>query len=262
MPSISSTADASAPELRDTSSPTPTREGGELREAAVALAERGFRVHPCGEDKRPLTRWSQTATNDPAAAAKLWTRQPDALIAVATGGGLVVVDDDRGLADPDPSLAGTLTSRTRSRGHHHWYTSTEDIGCSVGVVAPGIDIRARGGFVIAPPSRGWSWLDASAPIQPLPAVLLAAIQRHNNPVNGQRRGFEPRTHVPAGQRHGYLLSFAGFLVANELAETFEDVVAETMEHAAQVCEPPDSEQSRRRHVEGIARWVLRAEAGR
>jgi hypothetical protein len=229
-----------------------------VAEAAIEYGLRGYRVHPCRADKRPLTRWSQAATSDAKLIAAMWRRWPDALIGLRTGNGLVVVDDDRGLAEPDPSLATTLTAHTRSRGWHYFYTSAEPVACSVGVVAPGIDVRGENGYVIAPPSEGWSWINA-APVLELPEVIRVELQRHRTAASRPGGGFEPREFVPAGERHGYLLSFAGWLVANELAETYDDVVAETLDHAAMVCEPPDSDRSRRSHVEGIARWVLRAE---
>src|SRR4051794_33839499 len=205
-------------------------------EDALALAQRGFAVHPCRpEDKRPYTLWTKAATTTPAKVKAFWQRWPDALIAVVTGNGLVVVDDDRGGDVPDASLPATLTSRTRSRGFHHWYlTDARNVPCSVGQVALGVDIRADSGYCIAPPSPGWEWLDADAPLAKLPSVLLAAIlKRRSSPSNS----FEPRAHVAAGTRHDYLVRFAGFALSNELADNVADLTSETYHHALRVCDP-------------------------
>lgn len=225
-------------------------------EAAVGYATQGRRVHPCNDAKEPLTRWPVAASANPAVVAAYWKRWPDALIALCTGDGLVVVDDDRGLAEPDPWLAATLTSRTRSRGYHHFYRSTEDIGCSVGLVAPGVDIRGRGGYVIVPPSAGWEWIDADTPTAELPAEILTATQQHSGPGN-RKPAFEPRDYVPHGEVYHYLISFSGWLLHHELVDEAELVDAVT-EHALQVCQHPVDTVK----VERYARWVLARHRGR
>ena len=70
---------------------------GALKQAAISLAEAGFRVFRLRpKEKVPLAKgWQDQATDDPEAVARLWDARPQANIGVATGGGIVVVDVDR-----------------------------------------------------------------------------------------------------------------------------------------------------------------------
>ena len=65
----------------------------ELAAAALAYAERGWRVFPVRRDKTPLTRRGfKDATDDASVIRGWWKRWPDGGVAVATGSesGLVV----------------------------------------------------------------------------------------------------------------------------------------------------------------------------
>ena len=175
-----------------------------LADAALQYASAGLRVHPCRpEDKRPLTRWGTAATTEPAIIESWWQRWPDALVAVCTGDALlpgarrpapdsflVVVDVDPrsgGVLDEDLA-AHTLTADTRSGGWHHWCWSYERLGNAVGLL-PGVDIRGRGGYVIAPPSPGWSFRPGSPEvINYLPHPIAAAMQPQRRAAG---RSFEP-----------------------------------------------------------------------
>lgn len=251
----------------DHSQPMPahTTPLGGIVGAAQELGRRGFRVHPLKAKDQPYTRYSQTATSDPAEIARLFAPFPNALIAIATGNGLVVVDDDR-RQGRDESLAPTLVATTPKGGWHHYYRCSTPVRNSASKVAPGIDIRGEGGYVVAPPSEGreWWWgIDEGAPmgvcVSPLPGVLLAACLR-SAPSAGE---FEPRTHVPAGERHDYLVRFAGWALANELADDLVSLREVVTSHAFKVCEPwPCSEHAAvGLHLSDICRWVIARESG-
>lgn len=92
-------------------------------------------------------------------------------IALATGkpSGVFVVDVDvkgnkRGdislqkLEEQFGALPATMKSVTPSGGFHLFFKYPEggNVGCSVSKVAPGIDIRGDGGYVVLPPSPGYS----------------------------------------------------------------------------------------------------------
>lgn len=228
---------------------------------AQRLGERGFRVHPLKSKDQPYTKYSQTATYDPAAIAAWWMLFPRALIAVATGSGLVVVDDDRrnGL---DAQLAAdcALIATTPKGGFHYYFHCATPVRNSTSKLAPGVDVRGEGGYVVAPPSEGRAWhKDSGGELTTLPGVLLAACMR-SEPAAGT---FEPRQHVPAGERHDYLVRAAGWMLANEIADDLESLLAEVMAHASQVCAPwPASEMARVwTHVRGICKWVIAREDG-
>jgi hypothetical protein len=119
-----------------------------------------FPLKPC--QKLPATRRGlHDATGNAATLRRYFTGAHPYNIGIRTGvpSGVFVldVDGDRGL----DSLAGlverhgllppTLTSAT-SKGRHYWFRALDAIPCSASRIAPGIDIRGDGGYVVAPPS--------------------------------------------------------------------------------------------------------------
>lgn len=135
--------------------------------AALDYAARGWPVFPCEPDgKAPLgalvPHGVKNATTDPARITTWWTRRPDANVAIATGApALDVVDVDN---KPDGNgfvafnrlvRAGVLSgavylARTPSGGLHAGFPGT-DQGCGR-VGSHFIDFKARGGYIVAPPS--------------------------------------------------------------------------------------------------------------
>jgi hypothetical protein len=82
--------------------------------------------------------------------------------------GLVVVDLDvkKGVDGPGSwkrhcsghQLPATFHVHTPSGGWHTWYRDpASKYRNSAGEIAPGVDIRAVGGFVVAPSSPGYTW---------------------------------------------------------------------------------------------------------
>jgi hypothetical protein len=142
-------------------------------EAAVLLAEAGRRVLPLNpRTKAPLiTRGVHGATRDADVIQRWFTRQPEALVGLATGSGLAVIDvDPRHGGTVAPEWPATLTATTRSGGWHLYYRTMKPISNSAGKIAPGVDVRSDGGYVVAPPSPGWAWAN-EPPIAELPESL-------------------------------------------------------------------------------------------
>ena len=94
---------------------------------------------------------------------------PDMNVGIATGAsGLVVLDVD-GL-DGEASLVAllkdrvmpqTFTVRTRRGRHFYFAAPSSEVRCSAGVLGKGLDIRANGGYVVAPGS--WVAADKKGP---------------------------------------------------------------------------------------------------
>jgi hypothetical protein len=158
--------------------------------AALRWAARGKPVLPVSERKQPLTRHGLLdASTDPWAISEWWRRWPTANVAIRTGApsGLVVLDADAGQgADALHELERrhgqlpTTTSVATPRGGAHYYFRHpgEEIKTTAGVIAPGVDIRGDGGYVLVPPSAGasgrrYDW-DETAPPAPMPGWLVAA----------------------------------------------------------------------------------------
>ena len=148
----------------------PQREASRL-EHALAIAHKGWPVFPCQPlGKTPATAHGfHDASADPEQLRQWWTENPDYNIGIPTGkpSGLVVIDLDvshgnNGLEQWAKITAGhempeTFTVETPSGGRHLYYLlpdGWQPVGCSASKLAPGIDVRATGGYVIGAGSVG------------------------------------------------------------------------------------------------------------
>jgi hypothetical protein len=116
--------------------------------------------------KHPRTEHGHLdATTDPAQIRRWWSMWPDANIGIATGpSGLIVIDvddkDDRhgshdwcALIEELGRLDETMIIDTPSGGFHLYYRAAGlEIPSKNKVFGPGVDIKAQGGYVVAPPS--------------------------------------------------------------------------------------------------------------
>jgi Bifunctional DNA primase/polymerase, N-terminal len=151
---------------------------GALGRAAVFYAAHGWAVFPLvpGGKVPATTRGFHDATTDVERVATWWRLKPTANIGLATGGasGVDVIDLDgvEGVREwfghPDaerpPLLGRAMTPRP---GGWHLYVPASGRG-NRARMAPGIDYRGAGGYVVLPPS--WStersgryvWVDVPA----------------------------------------------------------------------------------------------------
>jgi hypothetical protein len=175
----------------------------DLLAAALAYAEQGIAVFPVrvvrvtsaqGDRKKvwPIGSWRNTSTTD-VEQIRAWFGQgalwADASLAIDCGkSGLVVVDADgaagveqlRQLADAGLPIGNGVN--TPGGGQHWYYRADPDHPVSIdssAKVAPGVDVRGAGGFVIAPPSADWrgayEWLDEPRHwdgLEPVPALII------------------------------------------------------------------------------------------
>lgn len=153
-------------------------------EAALAYARLGYAVFPCRPGGKPpaTPHGCKDATTDEACIRAWWDRQPDANIGLATTG-LLVVDidgaDNPWLADqPDRQrdLDVAPVSLTPGGGRHHLFRqpSGRSWGNSCGRLAPKVDTRGNGGYIVVPPSavdgRAYQWASGAALAVPPPEL--------------------------------------------------------------------------------------------
>jgi hypothetical protein len=153
-------------------------------EAAQELARQGFAVFPCKIDKSPLTTHGfQDATTNGMQLTRWWRQWPYASVGIATGQksrGLVVLDVDprnggwSTLGDLG-EIPETLEVRTGGGGAHYYFRHPTWVKCRNNR-AEGVDVKADGGYVIAPPSMhasgtAYSWAN-SLPIAACPQWIL------------------------------------------------------------------------------------------
>lgn len=131
---------------------------------ALEYAQDGFHVFPVKPDKTPFTPHGfKDATTDAETIATWWSERPEAAIGIATGASaLVVIDldmkDGDGVAEWREFANGVKTGspvvvRTPSGGEHHIYGDPEGaFRNSAKALAPNVDTRATGGYIVAPGS--------------------------------------------------------------------------------------------------------------
>lgn len=177
-----------------------------LRDHAIALAEGGFCVFPLRQgEKRPAVKWRQWSTTDLEEVKIFWMRSPDANIGIDTGkSGLLVIDvdnkgDKNGSASLDilqtihDDLPKTAIVRTPSGGLHYYFLTGEKVKNSVGRLGEGLDVRAEGGYVVAPGSQveagTYAWITRDVPVAEAPEWLLKLCERHvERPKTGETVG--------------------------------------------------------------------------
>jgi Bifunctional DNA primase/polymerase, N-terminal len=186
-----------------------------LGKAAIAYARRDWYVFPVAPGgKTPITkRGMLDASTDEGLVAAWWengnrskigsraAQRARPNIGISCGpSGLLVVDLDSedavhrwtdlaALHDGHPK---TLVART-GKGYHVYFTGKGRSTASR--IAPGIDTRSGGGYVIAPPSLHGSgavyrWLDPSREPVPAPEWLLELLEHgrhHEDDLPGERK---------------------------------------------------------------------------
>lgn len=211
--------------------------------------------------KHPLVkRGLHDASSDPDVIAGWWAQWPKANLAVRTGriSNLWALDIDakrsvdvgRGVLIPEGEntlrtiedragerIPDTLTSKTGGGGFHYLFTYPEDAGSYTNRVrvAPSVDVRGDGGYVILPPSthisgKRYEWVDESIEPASPPAWLLTLQDR----PEGEQ--FVERDEVGEGGRNEYLFKYAAKLQGE--GRDADELSALVLGHNLQVCVPP------------------------
>jgi hypothetical protein len=234
---------------------------GDVLAAALDYAARGWPVFPV-DGKIPLTpRGFKDATVDVGIVAAAFEVHQGAGVAISTGAaaGLVVIDEDTGhgggrtrveLEAKLGKLPATFSVLTGGGGKHYYFKHPGGpVPCSAGKLGAGLDVRADGGYVVAPPSShesGRPYIVATkAELADLPAAWLETI------LDQQQNGkAEPVADViPKGKRDSTLASLAGTMRRRGMGEG--EILAALMVANRERCRPPLGE----RDVGRIARSV-------
>lgn len=257
-----------------------------MLEAALMYAEEfGWSVLPlhtpaaggcsCGKPKctsrgkHPRTiHGVSDATTDVEQIRRWWAQWPDANVGVATGSisEIVAVDIDGPKGEEAfTNLCGnppSLSSKT-GKGRHVIFAAPQIPIKNAVRLAPKLDIRGDGGYIVAPPSRHASghqyrWEDelGLGPQQitpaPIPSSLLRAIT--TSPARRRHGAIDLTTIARVGEGHrndGFLTPYAGRLLGmgHSESETLELCLALNTEK----CDPPLPREEVVRIVQSIAR---------
>jgi hypothetical protein len=143
----------------------------------LQLEGRPLAIFPCRNKKPACEHGFKDATSDPTEIAALFRRYPGTReIGVPTGeiNAFDVLDIDlagiKFWEENRHRLPPTRTHETQSGGHHLLFKHAPGLRCSSGRIAPGIDVRADGGFIVWWPAQFYPVLDA--PVADWPAWLL------------------------------------------------------------------------------------------
>ena len=221
--------------------------GDELAAAACAYTELGWAVFPVGTNKKPLTEHGlKDASTSEDQIRAWWSRHPGAGVAVRTGSeaGLVVLDVDGELgADSLHELerrhgelpATTVCAETGSGSHYYFKHPGGEIRNSAGRLGPGLDLRADGGYVVAPPSPHPSGRCYEWDVPPEDGELAAP---PGWLLEDRRNGSAPKlgATIPDGQRNATLASLAGTMRRRGMGEP--EIAGALKVVNATRCQPP------------------------
>jgi hypothetical protein len=247
-----------------------------LFDAALRYADLGYRVFPCAPSaKTPLTEHGfHDATTDFDQIDAWWQRWPQANIGLPTEG-LVVIDvdgsDNPWLANrPDRTmeLACAPISLTPGGGRHYIFRQLPGGSwrSSAGKLAPKVDVRADGGYIVLPPSiltegRVYRWaeglcLDIPPDRLPEPPRWLAdeldRLATTSPTLARVAAGCEGGNAIPSGLRNATLARLAGTMRRAGMGANA--IAAALRATNATRCNPPLSDDEVGRIAESIARY--------
>lgn len=269
----------------------------DLTESALFYAEQGLRIFPCrypifdqdtstlqgcscgdpgckNQGKHPAIKdWPNRATSDPDRIRAYWSKNPFANIGLlcGEGNGFDVLDVDP--KDDGPAalqeyvecygpIPQTLSSHTGSGGQHLLFRHTPNLkNNNHGKIGRGLDFRADGGQIIAPPSLHFSgnrylWENESQ-IAP-PPIWLVELMRTDGDSAKPRASLtvEEWKAVAAGAapggRHNTILQLAGLLCGGSPIRSKHLAAALVHAYNRTFCDPPKSDDE----INGIIRYVL------
>jgi len=241
-----------------------------VKQCALAYIEKGWRVLPlcypidgkctcgrqaayeagtykkghCSAGKAPHFslgfNGSKDATCDKATVLSWFDKGIDFNIGVCAG-----IESKLVILDVDPGHGGTVKDRnipltpavtTGSGGEHYYFSHPGgEIRNSAGTVAPGLDVRGNGGYVVAPPSmhpcgEEYRWkIDPKAPLADMPGWLTIK----QGKAAPQTSPDEP---IAEGGRNNLLTSIAGTMRNRGLSHN-AILAALRVENNAR-CKPP------------------------
>ncbi len=237
-------------------------------EAAAAYRQRGWATIPVkARTKRPdllelLPYLTRKATPEELSS---WAWRG---VGVVTGplSGLLVLDADGAVGEAELRKHGhpvTPMVRTQDGGLHLYFKHpARHVGTGIRV-APGLDVKAAGGFVAAPPSIGpsggaYEWIVSpdEADLAPPPEWLLKLLEREQ--PKGAAGAVGER--IPEGGRNKELVSVAGTMRRRGLGEA--EILAALHVTNEQRCQPPLEADEVAKIAASVARYAPAENAAR
>jgi hypothetical protein len=239
----------------------------------------GYLVFPCGHNKRPTIPGEggyKHGSTDAEVIARLWKLHPGDLIGVVTGAGsgIDVLDIDAGRSHDNADAArawwhansaripSSRAYQSGSGGIHIYFRHAQGVINTASRIAPGIDTRGEGGYVVFwygagrecfdhhPPAEWPGWLLQA--LAPKPAAVSSA--RPRTPSNVEdviRRALRQVGNAPDGGKHEAVRKAARLLGGVQDGAGFSD--SDAVGWIADVLPPTVKDW---RNVERTAVWGL------
>lgn len=254
----------------------------DLLDAALFYRRRGWAVVPSSPvSKKAMVKWEPYQHELPSEAQirEWWRRYPNAGVAIVTGkaSNLAVLDvDPRHGGDPNAVYRQHLTPlvvRTGGGGAHFYFERPAGVDYLPNIVGRtdgkpnGKDLRADGGYVIAPPTlhpsgQRYEWLETGKKPKTLPQFILDDLHPMTTDLNGKPGPKEPwladaLQGVDHGARDDTATRLAGYYFAKLLPK---DVVLEQLRLWNDRNKPPLDDEDLVKVVNSVERTRARRPA--
>jgi len=231
--------------------------------SALALARSGMAIFPCRvRDKRPATaNGFKDATRDSEQIRAWWQQDENFNIGIATGAasGVFVIDVDDDGGEHELCKLGVLPDTVEAitaRGRHIYFRMPKvQIGNSANKIAPHVDCRGDGGYVLAPPSmhpsgKRYCWsVDSGSTFADAPDWLLNRLTDRPRDKKVDVSGL--MADAPEGERNDRIARIAGHLLRHRVhvEMTASLLLAWNRQH----CTPPLDDDEVLRTIESICK---------
>jgi len=255
----------------------------QLLEMALGYAALGYQVFPCAPgSKKPCTKNGLLdAVVDIKQIETWWQQRPNANVAIVTTG-LLVLDIDAGAngwpgsdANKHSGLSGTPSSLTANGGRQYIYRQPNGKAwrSTIGRLAPKVDTRADGGYIVVPPSvlaggKLYRWakgLELHDPLENLPEppawltdeIDRLAIDGDLSPQPATRHALANR--IPKGQRNATLAKLAGAMRRVGMSQS--EILVALQQVNTERCKPPIAASEVVQVATSIARYECQWQPG-
>ncbi len=208
------------------------------------------------------------ATSEEKKICQFWQQYPKAGIGIATGpvSNLLVID-------VDPRNGGELSFdalpinlafdddyrvQTGGGGFHLYFKyPCNYVGKINSTLAPGIDVKGRGGYVVAPPSihmsgRDYAWCGDGLPDFKNPPAFPPVLLTMLTSIKVRETNTQEISQIGEGRRNQFLVSVAGSLRKWRINEKCLGTILEHLNQT--VCNPPVTALEIRAITKSALRW--------
>ncbi len=231
-------------------------------------------------DSKTLSDGRNSASYDPEQISKWWERWPDANIGVVTGS-----ETDLVVLDLDVKVEGGIDGIENAKEIYAWkpegpYQRTGGGGLQAfyrrpdsadkvksctgaGSLAPGVEVKADGGYVVVPPSDhisggSYNW-EVPLDDKQLPELPQWALKAGRDSAGEAKKPATiPGDVIPSGRRNEVLTSLAGVMRRKGTGK--ETILAALKAENKTRCSPPLSESEVKSIAESVSRYDAQNDA--